>query len=664
MRLSSALALACLGASCGRAALGPPEPVKLGLVDLRSEDHVFHDFEKRDESQAPFIAALHATQQQKNQLQGFLEGNDTLAQGWRVVRDPHELIAPYLTRMYADSFAARPNALYDPYACRPHYDMSRNDTSRSAEQGAGSGSKNRTEPTADPEALAKHPFPARSYWSTVRGLWKAPAWRLHTDFVLPPSDAAARGAAAKLSQAGRKLFRDRQSDLLTLLFGPGYPGAEAGIDPGQELLGGKAVFQITGEHGYRDPPAKGKVHGIEGSLSLWPSPRRAARTPDTFVGKRDAESTPAPKADEPADTEEVKEALEEYRSAFKYERPDLKSEGSIDFDLDGLHFLDSGLIYMHALPTESSLYTDPRTPLSMMPVSRKHMPDDAKAKCEAAHPIKPGSTAMELSEAAAEAMLNTSLTAINATLASRVINNNASVTVGRTTEFNERTAFHNCSFHFYAHLTPSGSRDLRDSLAEMQSELRNPTGLSTIAVPQAEMRAFLYSPDCFLAVSLEPSRGMLSITEANKAIRYAVCLAVVLIIQSLLVTRQMDRSTTPSALSKISYISWGLQCLIDIGSFGAHVVAAIFPRDRSSMAMLTCAFLQATLFIALQYQHTLSMLVVQAPPSRPPAQESVAPVPVATDADGAAGAPVAAAPVTPTISPVQRLQSYGRQRRE
>ena len=542
----------------------------------------------------------------------------------------------------------------------------------------------------DPEALANFPLPPRAYWTTLSGTWKSDYWILHSGFVGSPasldnatsdqSQVVVTGSTRPfdgLSTSLKDRFSKRQADLLTSLFGPKYPGSSPQSPTSQDIKGGKVILQL----GRESTLSQGHVNGVQGVLSIWPAGDRPAFTQAT-VAKRDIVGTTGqgmgggglrPRLDEEkepeGDEEEKKDsaALEEYSKIFRYEKPDLKSAGPIEFDLDGLHFFESGLVYAQALPVESSFYTDPRVALSMIPLSRALMPEPMRSPCPP-H-FDNTSAQFNLSEAAAGFMLNTTFLSLNETLNRRIRRNTASVQRGRVADLSEtRTAFHNCSFHLYAHLKPAGPPSMRGDMARLEKEMWSPAGITTIREKPAELHSFLYSPDCFLAMSLSPSAGMLTIAEPSRAIRYAISVFAILLIQSLVTIRQMDRTQTPSAISKISWPSWAAQCLLDVATFGGHIVAGIFGSSRSSRAMMACAFLAATLFIGLQYQHILTMWSVQAPDFRPPASPEEPPQTAAEEAGTTApetageGAGTDRQPQWRTVQ--ARLREWTRQRRK
>ena len=482
--------------------------------------------------------------------------------------------------------------------------------------------------------LNAFPLPARAYRQTVAGYWKTKHWRLRSDFIAYYSDGGGSatdqgspGSKSPVDQLGggtRAKVMHRQADLLTLLFGKDYPGRNKdealGLYP-TEIEGGEIGLTLR-ETVLFPGSLYQRTKALSGDLTIWPVKKsskalKSSKNRRSWIPRlRRQEVSEEPKAEltqEEKDRLELEEdekmAMDEYRSMFLYKAANEKTSEPIAFDLDGLHFLQQGLLYAQALPVESPEYTDPSVVLSMIPLPHKAklppLPDLTRLS-DANIPL--GVTGLtrnmtELeTELAAWVMLNDTFIALNETLINRVIRNNASIQLGGSREYDARTARHNCTFHFYAHVKPSGSFDQQQSVLEWEREMRNPSGISTVSPPPAELEGMLFSPNCFLVMRFDTARGSLFISRQSHAIRYAMSLVVVLSIQCFLVTRQMDRSMTPSAISKISSVSWSLQCLIDIGTFGMHVVLGIFENNRSSRALMAAAFLAATLFIALQYQ--------------------------------------------------------------
>lgn len=478
--------------------------------------------------------------------------------------------------------------------------------------------------------LNASPLPARAYRQTIAGYWKTKHWKLRSDFIAYFSDGggsandqdtpASKNPVDQLGGGTRAKVMRRQADFLTLLFGTDYPGRNKdealGLYP-TEIEGGEIGLTLR-ETVLFPGNLYQRTKALSGDLTIWPA-EKSSRALKSSIRRRswlpklrrqEANNEQKPELT-PADKERLeleeddKMAMDQYRSMFLYDAAKEKTTEPIAFDLDGLHFLQQGLLYAQALPVESPEYTDPSVVLSMIPLPHKAQlppaPDVAELTGGNAPAAVRKMTELEM-ELAAWILLNDTFIALNETLNNRVIRNNASIQVGGSREYDTRTARHNCTFHLYAHVKPSGSFDQQQQVLEWEAEMRNPSGISTISPPPAELEGMLFSPNCFLVMKFDTARGSLFISRQSHAIRYAMSLIVVLTIQCFLVTRQMDLSMTPSAISKISSVSWSLQCLIDIGTFGMHVVLGIFENNRSSRALMAAAFLAATLFIALQYQ--------------------------------------------------------------
>ncbi|KDN52815.1 hypothetical protein K437DRAFT_253748 [Tilletiaria anomala UBC 951] len=598
----------------------------ISLAGVAGADRYSSKHAKREESSAPLKAALRDMLKQRQQLWGLMTANATLEHGWNLERDPHDLLAPLLVDMYSRSFGQERDPSFDPYPSNLHKVPAAPKTLN----------RNNSPQAAGPlEDLSGFPFPSQAYYSTVSGFWNSPAWAIRPEFIAYSSSSAhnrnlkrdsktflPRKSPIDTLPGGRRArFGHRQRDLLTLLFGPDYPGStkEASLNSyAKDIKGGGAYIFLS-----EDNILPGRISSLGGHLQLMPASTSAKRPSEGSPGqmnRRQDAAVGSPNNITSADAEdETTEAIRKYMEYFTYESPHEKASEGVIFDLDGLHFVKQGLLYAHALPVESPVTTDPRETLAMIPLPKTPSPPASWASAMTTRNFTDFDR-----ETSAWLLLNETYNALESILTRRIEHNNKSIQAERMIDMESRIAHHNCSFHFYGHLKPAGPVSLRPQLQELEQEMRNPSGISTIKQPPSELHGLLFSPDCFLALTFAPARGDLDISRAEKSIRYSICFFLVLIVQSLLTTRQMDRSMTPSAISKISSISWSMQCLIEVGIFGFHIVFPILENNRSSKSMMACAFLAATLFIALQYQHTLTMWHIQTPAFRRPPAESAA----------------------------------------
>lgn len=205
---------------------------------------------------------------------------------------------------------------------------------------------------------------------------------------------------------------------------------------------------------------------------------------------------------------------------------------------------------------------------------------------------------------------------------------------------------HNCTFHLYGHMQPVGAPQGERAVRSAEWAMRNPRGRAHVHLPESpQMRGILWSPECHLLMrlgeidtDLSPVRdtasacpapesrsteqldlpsewqartrmtGKLDLLRPARALRYTSGVVLLLLFLCHLVTRNMDRSTSPAALARLAWPTWALFCIADVSFFATHLVVAIFFQgQRDTPAWYATAFGFAMLFIALEYQHTLNI---------------------------------------------------------
>ena len=65
-----------------------------------------------------------------------------------------------------------------------------------------------------------------------------------------------------------------------------------------------------------------------------------------------------------------------------------------------------------------------------------------------------------------------------------------------------------------------------------------------------------------------------------------------------LLGRQMERSKTPSGISRVSRWSFLTQAVVDSVSFAGHITFAILTEGRPSLSLVVPAFLACILFVS------------------------------------------------------------------
>ena len=73
--------------------------------------------------------------------------------------------------------------------------------------------------------------------------------------------------------------------------------------------------------------------------------------------------------------------------------------------------------------------------------------------------------------------------------------------------------------------------------------------------------------------------------------------AITYLILLILLSRQMERSRTPSGISRVSRWSFLAQSTVDSVSFAGHITFAILAEGRPSLSLIAPAFLACILFI-------------------------------------------------------------------
>lgn len=104
----------------------------------------------------------------------------------------------------------------------------------------------------------------------------------------------------------------------------------------------------------------------------------------------------------------------------------------------------------------------------------------------------------------------------------------------------------NCTFSIYGHLRSLPSHVTQDQMREYERELHNPSGVSPVTLPAPQMDAILFSKGCNLVLSLNEMDGLEWDKFWDKAIVYAFVLACVTLVQTWVLVKQMEYTSTPT----------------------------------------------------------------------------------------------------------------------
>lgn len=103
-----------------------------------------------------------------------------------------------------------------------------------------------------------------------------------------------------------------------------------------------------------------------------------------------------------------------------------------------------------------------------------------------------------------------------------------------------------------------------DRVKELEKELDNPTGIPTLYPrPPLLLSAIMYSPNCGFSVQGTEWEGILAKVFHRKSVHFATLVALITFIQTVLVIRQIEYTSTPSMVSKVAYWTIAFQTIID-----------------------------------------------------------------------------------------------------
>ncbi|KAF6767551.1 Zinc finger, RING-type [Kalmanozyma brasiliensis GHG001] len=252
------------------------------------------------------------------------------------------------------------------------------------------------------------------------------------------------------------------------------------------------------------------------------------------------------------------------------------SSDSTDFSLEGLHFLPTGSLFLHALAEEDPSTTDVRTSLSLIPTGNNETANQTVQAIEKAFQLR-------------------------IDMLQRIVDS-GTYEVGETLEPAQRK--HNCSLHVYGQFLSAGPYPaMQDRIDALEREWVNSTGISTIRAPPVTLSLLAYSPECQLLLHSPTLTGLLQPRFWRKTLHYAMVYFLVLCLQTYLLAKQMQATLTPSGLARQSGATWLLQCFVDAVSSLLHLSVAVGVENGTSGALLACAFMASACFLGFGYRY-------------------------------------------------------------
>lgn len=129
----------------------------------------------------------------------------------------------------------------------------------------------------------------------------------------------------------------------------------------------------------------------------------------------------------------------------------------------------------------------------------------------------------------------------------------------------------------YGHMKSLPSNIPEARLREWERELRSPTGVSTLTLPPPTLNGILFSKDCNIVVELDDMVGLELEDFWNKAVSYSFILGILTLLQTWVLVKQMEYTTTPS-------VSWihAMQC-------ARNVLTVFVPQAIGRVSHMTIA---------------------------------------------------------------------------
>ena len=242
-----------------------------------------------------------------------------------------------------------------------------------------------------------------------------------------------------------------------------------------------------------------------------------------------------------------------------------------DIQLVGVHDIRHGMLYLVGMPVTAKAVLDIRNVLAMIPETQAAFRHDAGKAC---------------------------LNDINM----RIQRIDEAMTSPYTISIPDPdpSASSNCTMQLYAKLSPE-DLDQRE-LNTIEHELREPSGIVTRPAPRLHMKVLGISTRCGMYLETD---SMVGISRAQywSDVRYYIAgMICVLLMQLVLMTREMERTQTHTAISRISGLSMFIHSLFDACMSLAHFILGLALPGSYAPGFFSIAFMQAVLFFVLEFR--------------------------------------------------------------
>ncbi|RPB29737.1 hypothetical protein L211DRAFT_800222 [Terfezia boudieri ATCC MYA-4762] len=185
----------------------------------------------------------------------------------------------------------------------------------------------------------------------------------------------------------------------------------------------------------------------------------------------------------------------------------------------------------------------------------------------------------------------------------------------------------------------------------VERELRHPTGIPVPPAPPILLDGVVYSPNCGFVLSTKSATGVKIEQFHSRVKNFALSAAAVVAVQTWLLIRQMNESSTPSTVSRVSFWSIAMMAIVDGYMAGAFILVSVMV-ESSYLALVTAAFLSFVLVVVFGMRFLITIWGVQRPERRAAAAASTpATAPPTVPSPGLPTPATAATAQTPLIIP-------------
>ncbi|KEI37928.1 uncharacterized protein L969DRAFT_95778 [Mixia osmundae IAM 14324] len=188
-------------------------------------------------------------------------------------------------------------------------------------------------------------------------------------------------------------------------------------------------------------------------------------------------------------------------------------------------------------------------------------------------------------------------------------------------------------------------------LDEFESEMSDPTGVSTVPIKARKSRVIMYSETCQLVIEIDDLSLLHMETFWAKAKNYAAFVGLVAVIQTYLLIHQMESTSTPTSVAKVAYGTITMQVGMDVYFFIAHLTLGVVTDNDASLALIVPAFLACCSGLLFGLRYAAIIKVATTPASRT-APVAATPVVIPQPAISADGQPPSATAAQSTIEDV------------